>query len=245
MSSIASLYIPHVFSNINERRIKSTFDFLGLCKVSHVDFVPKMGANGTYNSIYIHIECWYNNVVADNFQERVRNPDKEARIVYDDPWYWIALENTGRKFVSGDRKPCIDVGSVNQPTVYAKNQRSYAYDNADYVEEYEETIDTRYTEECMLDELEDLMDEEEARIKECDGNLITIDGRYVHSMEQSALELQNSLYKSREEMLHWFGETGNLQNQNNLLTDEVYSLKAQLSLLQDKEKDSHWVQCQV
>lgn len=232
-SRIASLYIPHVFSNINEKRIKATFDLLGLCKVSRVDFVSKMGTKGTYNSIYIHIEYWYDNVVADNFQERVRNPDKEARIVYDDPWYWIALENTGRKFISGDRKPCIDVGSVNQPVVYATNQRSYTYD-VDYAEECEETIDTRDTEECMLDELEDLMDEEEARIKECDGNLITIDGRYVKSMEHSTLELQQSLCKSREEMLHWFGETGNLQHQNNLLTDEVYSLKAQLSLLHDQ-----------
>jgi len=240
--SIVSLYIPHVFINIDERRIIDVLDSLGLCKVSNVDFVQKIGAKGKYNSVYIHIDHWYNNVVANNFQERVRSPDKEARIVYDDPWYWIALENTAHKFISGQRKQRIDIGSINQNHAYAVNKsrdqinRSYAYE-IDY-EEANCEISKSQLEESMLDEIEAMMDEEESWHQNNDRHLITIDGRYVKSIEQMTIELKESLHKSRDETMHWFAETGKLQHENNLMADEISCLKAQLSLIEESDNDS-------
>jgi hypothetical protein len=40
-----------------------------------------------------------------HFQERVTNPDKEARIVYDEPWFWIVLENTAVKTPKAQEMP--------------------------------------------------------------------------------------------------------------------------------------------
>jgi hypothetical protein len=98
MSSInqnLSLFIPHMFPNITEDRIASIFNTYSIGIVSRVDFVGKTDKNGKlYNAAYIHFDAWFNNSAVANFQERVLNPDKEARIVYDDPWYWIVLENT-------------------------------------------------------------------------------------------------------------------------------------------------------
>ena len=90
-----SLFIPRVFANISEQRIERIFYSLGYGQVDRVDFVEKKGINGTgpYKSAYIHFDYWFDNDVADRFQERVRNPNKEARVVYDDPWFWIVLEN--------------------------------------------------------------------------------------------------------------------------------------------------------
>jgi hypothetical protein len=98
MSSInqnLSLFIPHVFPNITEDRIAGIFNTYSIGQVSRVDFVGKTDKNGKfYNAAYVHFDAWFNNSAVENFQERVLNPNKEARIVYDDPWYWIVLENT-------------------------------------------------------------------------------------------------------------------------------------------------------
>lgn len=98
MSSISqtlSLFIPRVFANITEDRIANVFESLGFGQVRRVDRVAKEGRDGkAFYSVYIHFDYWNNSVTVANFQERVRNPRKEARVVYDEPWYWIVLENT-------------------------------------------------------------------------------------------------------------------------------------------------------
>jgi hypothetical protein len=101
MSSInqkLSLFVPYVFANITEARVSKVFSTLRLGEIHHVDFIPKTDKNGkNYNAAYIHFAHWYESDTVAHFQERVTNPDKEARIVYDEPWYWIALENTAVK----------------------------------------------------------------------------------------------------------------------------------------------------
>jgi hypothetical protein len=92
-SSIAniSLYIPRVFKNIGGKRIEDIFHSLRIGKVRAVNFRPKVGKHGHYNSVSIHFDYWYDNVAARNFQQRVIE-GKEAIIVYDDPWFWTVLE---------------------------------------------------------------------------------------------------------------------------------------------------------
>jgi hypothetical protein len=88
-----SLFIPRVFSNISEKRIQKVFHDLDYGKVNHVDFVEKNGTSGKYKSVYIHFDYWYDNQISQRFQDKVRDPYSVARIVYDDPWFWIVLEN--------------------------------------------------------------------------------------------------------------------------------------------------------
>ena len=95
-----SIYIPHVFSNITEERIKEIFETLCLGKIHYVDFIRKQGKYGnSFNSVYIHFYHWYDTVASRNLQEKIVNPCKEARLVYDDPWFWIVLKNTNEKSV--------------------------------------------------------------------------------------------------------------------------------------------------
>ena len=109
MSSVIniSLYIPRVFANISKDRVKNVFEDLKIGKVSSIDFISKMCGQVQYNAAYIHFEYWCDNNVSRNFQERVLDANREARIVYDDPWFWIVLENKSKKHISADRKPCI------------------------------------------------------------------------------------------------------------------------------------------
>jgi hypothetical protein len=92
-----------MFSNITEARIISVFKTNYLGDVHHVDFVPKKDKNGKpYNAAYVHFARWYDNNIVSGFQDRIRN-DKQARVAYDDPWFWIALENTGVKAENPDK----------------------------------------------------------------------------------------------------------------------------------------------
>jgi hypothetical protein len=85
-----SLYIPHVFSNITRERITKAVEHLGIVRT--IDLVRKTGKDGkSYNAAYIHFEYWHDNTMTRNFQERLTTG--EARIIYEDPWFWIVLEN--------------------------------------------------------------------------------------------------------------------------------------------------------
>jgi len=95
---IESLYIAHVFPNINKKRIAQLFEKLNLARVSGIDFVSKIGKDAKpYNSAYIHIDYWFDNASARHFQEKIRSDAKESLLVYDDPWYWIVNENISPK----------------------------------------------------------------------------------------------------------------------------------------------------
>jgi hypothetical protein len=103
-----SLYIPHIFANYTKEDVAKVFDDQNIGKVKNIDFVSKMSQDGkVYNAAYIHFEEWYNTIATRNFQARVLDTSKEARLMYEEPWYWIVLENKARKFVPGERKPRI------------------------------------------------------------------------------------------------------------------------------------------
>ena len=114
-----SLYIPHVFANISDRKMVEVFEANGIGKVNHIDFVTKIGKdNKVYHSAYVHFDYWYNNIASRNIQEKL-NADKEAKIVYDDPWYWKAYKNQTKKFGgNGQRKERLVIEkSVSLPQV--------------------------------------------------------------------------------------------------------------------------------
>jgi len=113
-STVMSLYIPHVFGNITKEMMTKTIEFQGLGKVEKIDFVEKMGKNGKiYNNAFVHFEYWYDNISSVHFQDRVKDTNKEARIVYKDPWFWVCFENTGKKHIPGERKERINLKALN------------------------------------------------------------------------------------------------------------------------------------
>ena len=148
-----SIYIPRVFKNVTENFISSIFEDLKYGKVNHVDIVDKMDKNGKiYHSAYIHFDYWYDNIACKNFQERVQNPEKEARIVYKDPWFWVCLENTSsnKKNIAeanspgtGERKIRIDLDDLfNGAKSITKINTNELYNNKkknmiEYVKELE------------------------------------------------------------------------------------------------------------
>jgi hypothetical protein len=106
-----SLYIPHVFPTIGKRFIANLFMKLDLGKVSRIDFVAKYNYNTDehYNNVYIHFEYWFENRSVQRFQESIQNRVKTTKLVYDDPWYWIVLENQTEKRMGGYRQERLEL----------------------------------------------------------------------------------------------------------------------------------------
>ena len=133
-----SLFIPHVFPNITKDRMMNAFADASLGTVKRIDFVPKFSRDDKmYYSAYIHFESWSDNIIAANFQQRVLNPEKEARIVYDDPWYWIVLENTS-----------VDKDEEDEE----EEEESEDFVAADYVEVIEKALEEARRENALLRE---------------------------------------------------------------------------------------------
>ena len=201
-----SLYIPRVFANYIAVDVANVFESLNIGKVKAVDLVYKMGIDGKpYNAAYIHFYYWYDNAVAVNFQERVLNPNQEARLVYDDPWYWVVLENNAKKFLPGARKQTLDISQPQTPVINYKKTadlkellrapkkvRQVSFENNEMVPRH---LDEEFAIEEEADEDAANMDEcEEAMLAE-DNCLVTIDARYVQALEEENKALREQAYQ--------------------------------------------------
>jgi hypothetical protein len=219
-----SLYIPHIFANYTKEDVSRVFEDLNIGKVKNIDFVSKMSKEGkVYNSAYIHFVEWYDTIVAHNFQSRVLDVNKEARLMYEDPWYWIVLENKAQKHNPGDRKTRINLDLV-EPTqcsmttpvktntgydvvltmapVKVKNQiqnepsKMACPLNLD--KEFAEEEEMAWL-EARMEEEERQMDEIEAAMDEEEQYLVSFDSRYVKSLEEENAHLrQQSMYYYNE-----------------------------------------------
>lgn len=107
-----SVFIPRMFSNIKENRIRRVFHDLKIGNVGHVDLVSKTGGKGdTYNMAFVHFDIIYNTEQATTFRQDVENPDKKAKVVYDEPWFWLVLP-----FEQKDKKVANATTTTTQTT---------------------------------------------------------------------------------------------------------------------------------
>jgi heat shock protein HspQ len=207
-----SLYIPHIFANYTKEYVSKVFEDHNIGKVKNIDLVSKMSQDGKfYSAAYIHFEEWYNTIATRNFQARVHDTSKEARIMYEEPWYWIVLENKARKFISGDRKPRIILNEETTPVQTTQVKASIA-NSIDWTQAPKahkkvtaslpvpvknvQKTSTAPAPPAFVANEEDAdwldyiqeedaqMDEVEAAIDEEDQYLTSIDSRYIHALEE-------------------------------------------------------------
>jgi hypothetical protein len=211
-----SVFIPHVFQNINKSFIVKVFENQGIAKVKSIDLVPKISKNGEeYNAAYIHFDYWFTGEKSRNFQDRILNPNKEARIVYDDPWYWVILPNETKKFTDNSGRklsimldsPSININSTpGAPKKERKNNISVNMEPRNLEKEFN------------IDEAFDKIYED---ISEMDKHLVTIDGRYVNELEKESADY-NRIQTELEILQHKY----------NILQDEYGALQGKLAQIE-------------
>ena len=97
---LESIYIPRVYANIPTDFIAETFESLNIGAVDRVEAIPRPGDKTTYMA-FVYFSSWnVENKAAVHLANRINSPSSDtpqARIVYDDPWYWILLPNKSKK----------------------------------------------------------------------------------------------------------------------------------------------------
>ncbi len=95
-----SLVIPRVFPQwVDEEKIIKIFQDQQLGIISKVRIVripDEKGRSYPIYKAYLYFSVWFDNIIVKNFQYRIYNKEKQARVVYDDPWFWTVFENTSR-----------------------------------------------------------------------------------------------------------------------------------------------------
>lgn len=94
-----TLYIPRVHRNqMHEAYVKRVLECQQIAVVSRVDFVEFEHPDANFCFAVVHIHFWIPGVISKHFRERIQS-QREARIVYSDPSYWVVLPYTQKQNV--------------------------------------------------------------------------------------------------------------------------------------------------
>ena len=115
-SANPSICIPRVFNNITRERVYRIFaQLFGGSNVERIDMVSKMNKEGQpIKRVFVHFKsgAWDKQ---PEMRESLIN-GKEVKIVYDDPWYWKCLCNTGTKRDAHEPRatpaPRVEIGAA-------------------------------------------------------------------------------------------------------------------------------------
>jgi hypothetical protein len=113
-TNINVLFIPRVFANITEKRIRSVINDLNLGAIEKIDIKRKTTEKGeNFNRVYVHLSSWYTNEQAFSARERLLE-GKEIKIIYDEPWFWkvsayrlMAGNTTSNTSIKSDKTPFL------------------------------------------------------------------------------------------------------------------------------------------
>jgi hypothetical protein len=101
MLSIKSVLIPRIEKKVNAEFIADVFSRNGIAEVSKV-YIKKI--NTKYNRAYIAINAWHETKTAENFIQRLMNPYRETRMVYNanDNWWVVKINKDSSKLNIND-----------------------------------------------------------------------------------------------------------------------------------------------
>ena len=81
------IYICQIYDEYATRKfITATFKQLNLGDVEFIYFQDRADGIGKQAIIYLQ---WHYNKSVENLQQKIKNLEQDARVVYDDPNYWI------------------------------------------------------------------------------------------------------------------------------------------------------------
>jgi len=209
--------------------VADTFENLKIGNVKRVDLVQKRNACGDFNAVYIHFNHWYDNTAARNFQERVLDVNREARIVYDEPWYWIVLANKAQKANLSKRKPCLDIEALTNTEHVAPVEKMMT--NQDFANLFK----NEYFESSLNEDLEknDMDFNAFVRI------MTTASEENCFAQENAAIittdDLVDENKKLREQLGEYMEKVSRLEHEYNMLMDEKLCFSNELAWLKEQQ----------
>ena len=80
------IYIPSISNEISTEFVSNLFRLLGIATVSYIHLQQ---IDNLTNEATVYMNHWYHNQCVENLQEKINDPSRQARLIYDDPNYWI------------------------------------------------------------------------------------------------------------------------------------------------------------
>jgi hypothetical protein len=101
--------------------VKDAFKMMHLAEIESAILVPRsVGGKEPYNNAILTVKNWQDNKSAKRFQlnmrEKEKEPEREARLIYDDPWYWVIKEDV--EFYKNDFKLEFDFKKIDMTCDY-------------------------------------------------------------------------------------------------------------------------------
>lgn len=199
MSVIKSLMIPCIESQYTQEYIANVFWKQHIAKVSSITLIPYIKNCEIFSIAYINIASWCDSEAAYNFIQRLKNQDRETRIVHDDDNWWLVELNTHN---NGD----INVGSY-----------TVTFDSSYFVKSEPPTAPCTDDEEeyiCDDDEWQEFV--ENRPIKGLNNDYYTVDEaiehlwvlneQYEQAFDENVRDVDLPLLSIEDEILHFENE---------------------------------------
>lgn len=116
MSAISSVYIPHIKKDNDAEFIAYIFERNLIAQVSRVAI--EYNKKTKKYSAFVGIHAWCDTEIAYNFLHRLKNPKKEARIVYRDDEWWLVEVNKFPHKLSANKKRALTI--FREPHSYSR-----------------------------------------------------------------------------------------------------------------------------
>jgi hypothetical protein len=152
----------------------------------------------------------------------------EARIVYDEPWYWIVLENKSAKVKSNERKPRVNLDALNNSQITSQEVSKPMMTNQDFaklisapVKSYSETQEDLFFEARFKPLTRS--NSSEFCYTQKDAALITIDGLIEENRNLKA------------QLGEYMDKAGRLEHEFNMLMDEKICVSNELAWLKEQD----------
>jgi len=202
---IKSLYIPVVYTVISEQKIKDLFEEQEIAVIASVNLVSKtIQTNVKVNMAFIHVAYWKSGEKSETFQREIRSQPKGAKFVYNDPYYWMVLENKsasqpvkmameGILPIPSSEAKCINDAILVKPIIFQQSERtqSRAHDQPN-VEIYDTEIPEALT--TAIKYCEDAKKVLEEKLKEIEEKMQNL----IKTREQIIEEKQKDDEKTKQ-----------------------------------------------
>lgn len=122
-SDFTSIFIPRVFANITKERITHIVE--NVVPLGNVERIDMVEIDEKTNRVWIHFIQWYDTEFVNEFKKLLLDETKQAKIVYDDPWFWIVLKNTHR-LANGQPKIRLNLedDEISQSEIVSESPKS-------------------------------------------------------------------------------------------------------------------------
>jgi hypothetical protein len=100
---IKSLFIGAIETSFTADHIMDAFYCQDIATISRVTLVPFNTKSGPLNRAYLDIHEWHPTETAYNFIQRLKQPNREARIIHSDDNWWAVKVNKN-PFITNSKK---------------------------------------------------------------------------------------------------------------------------------------------